>query len=365
MRAWWELQDRDVDVACSLERGERLRCPDDRALTFGHGPACDVVLGTTRGGPRRLATVEWDGVAWSIRPHGRPASLRLNGQPVVGGTDLHDGDVLEPVPGTRLRFVVDVDEAGFDTELFVDGGLVLFDRLGPGWRCVPVDAPDEVPRRVLGVEGPDPLRRAPAAFAAGVGTTAVHRVSDDGERRLVVVDDVAGAHLGDLLRVGEASGATLDPVFTAALLGPSLPALVSTSLPVFVSTLRYFVTFDGAVRMDGFVGAALLAQTGVPAPPTFPLLAMLARLVRAGVLPAALDDPPFRGGDDAQARLQRVLAWCNAQPAVEPAAWRALLAGVFPARVAREEALRARLAALDDATIARLPAPGRGAPRRR
>jgi hypothetical protein len=53
--------------------------------------------------------------------------------------------------------------------------------------------------------------------------------------------------------------------------------------------------------------------------------------------------------------LSRVWQWIDAQEPVSASMWQGLIAGLFPARVARERALRERLALLDTRTVARLP----------
>ena len=372
MRAWLELVECSGAATCSLAPGERFALPPDRPVQLGRRADCDIVMTSPAQGGRLNCTLRSRGTHHEFLHAGHSLPIFINGVDAGHGAprDLVDGDEIMPGVGLRLRYVVDrgvggVDD-GFDTELATAGPFVVFDQCGEVWRCVPLDDPAAPPRRLLGVTGPDPLRRWRRALAAGGGTTAVRTSWDDGDRRLVAVDDIAGATLDELLAVGRAHGGRLDAAFVAALLRPSLHTIVSTRVAVFVDERAWCVTFDGDVVFDGFVHAAL---SGLPhfvraRSPGQELIDVVAHIGRSsGAVPAddfALPSPPVPG--DAAPReasaltaLQRLHAWIDAQPSVSPATWGALLAGLFPARVERERALRERLALLDAATIARLP----------
>jgi hypothetical protein len=372
MRAWLELVECSGAATCSLAAGERFALPPDRVVGLGRRADCDIVISSPAQGGRLNCTIRSRGTHHEFMHAGHSQPIFING--VEAGhsyaRDLVDGDEIMPGIGLRLRYVVDNGEGGvddgFDTDLATAGPFVVFDQCSDVWRCVPIDDPSAPPRRLLGITGPDPLRRWRRALAAGGGTTAVRASWDDGDRRLVVVDDIAGASLEELLVAGKTYGGHLDATFVAALLRPSLHTIVSTRVDVFVDARAWCVTFDGAVVFDGFVHAAL---SGLPhfvrgQSAGQELIEVVAHIRRRS---AAIPDGDFAlpsrrdpGGDapreaSALTALQRLRAWIDAQPAVSSSTWQGLVAGLFPARVARERALRERLALLDADTIARLP----------
>jgi hypothetical protein len=370
MRAWLELVECSGEATCSLRPGERYVLPADRNAVLGRTTDSDIVMKAFRQGGRRNCGIRPCGTHHELVHYGHQLSIFVAGRELRDGVcELCDGDEIVPGDGLRLRYVVDRGEggvdAGFDTDLATAGPFVVFDRRADTWRCVPVDDPAAAPRRLLGVTGPDPLRRWRRALAAGGGTTAVRASWDDGDRRLVVVDDVAGAHLDELLTRGALHGGRLDASFVAALLRPSFHTLVSTRVDVFLEPRSWCVTFDGDVVFDGFVLAAL---SGLPhfirgQPVGQELVDLVAGLARRGAaIPGdaiVLQGPLAAAATPAEARaltaLQRLRVFLDEQPPVSSSAWRGLLAGLFSARVERERALRERLALLDEATIARLP----------
>ena len=377
MRAYLELVECSGEATCSLPPGQRFALRPGSDVTLGRTAECDVVIKSRGQGGRRNCTISARG------SHHELLHLRHQGTIVVGGRELNhgshelaDGDEIVPGLGLRLRYVVDRGEgrpdAGFDTELAVAGPWVVFDQSLDSWRCVPIDDPSAPPRRLLGVSGPDPLRRWRRALAAGGGTAAVRATWDDGDRRLVAIDDVAGVTLFELVERSAQHGGTLDAAFVAALLTPSLHTIVSTRVDVFIGPRVWCVSFDGDVVFDGFVQAAL---SGLPhfvtsESPGERLIEVVGALSERGVsLPGDLrrrprwSTPPLppstgslttTGDAPAPTALQRLRAWIDEQPSVSPSTWRGLLAGLFAARVERERALRERLALLDAATIARL-----------
>lgn len=365
MRAFLELVDCATDVRCSLRPGERVRIRAGRPLVVGSAAHDDVSVVSPR---RRHALCafadEGDQVVVSARAGG---GVFVRDRPLGENPfDLIDGDVIDVRDDLRLRLVVVPDAAGFDTDVAVAGRWVVFDEGPRSARCVPVDDPGGPPRRLLGLSGPDPLRRWRRLLAAGGGATAVREQWDDGDRRLVAIDDVAGASLDELLAAAAAQGATLDAPFIAALLRPSLHTVASTRLEVFVDARSWRVTIDGAVVFDGFVQAAL-AGVGPflhSRPPGQLLVDALVDAARRGaaipgevfVLRGPLEAPaPNPPAARAMTALERVRRWVDEQPPVSSSAWRGLLAGLFPARAEREQVLRERLALLDAATVARLP----------
>jgi hypothetical protein len=376
MRAYLELVECSGEATCSLAPGQRFALRPDRDVVLGRAPDCDIVMRSPGQGGRRNCTIRARGSHHELAHLLHQQAIVVGGQEIVRGSrELQDGVEIVPGAGLRLRYVVDRGEggpdpspdAGFDTALAVAGPWIVFDESADGWRCVPVDDPGALPRRLLGVTGPDPLRRWRRALAAGGGTTTVRSSWDDGDRRLVEVDDVAGATFFDLLERSSDQRATLDGSFVAALLRPSWHTVLSSArVDVFVRTRGWCVTFDGDVVFDGFVQAAL---SGLP---HFArshavgeeLIHVVLEAIHGGA--AVPDDilvqrPPLAGSASPAPDvrpltvLQQVYRWIDTQPPVSASSWRGLLTGLFPARVERERALRERLALLDAATIARLP----------
>lgn len=373
MRAYLELVECSGWATCSLAPGQRFALRSDRDVVLGRAPDCDIVMRSPGQGGRRNCTIRARGSHHELVHLLHQQAIVVGGQEIIRGSlELQDGVEIVPGAGLRLRYVVDRGagddpDAGFDTALAVAGPWVIFDESADGWRCVPVDDPAAPPRRLLGVTGPDPLRRWRRALAARGGTTTVRASWDDGDRRLVAVDDIAGATFFDLVERSRQLGGTLDASFVAALLRPSWHTILSsTRVEVFVGLHGWSVTFDGDVVFDGFVQAAL---SGLP---------HFARSVSVGqdMIQAVLDavrggaavpddmlvqraahagDAPSAPGTTAATVLQRVYRWIEAQPPVSSSTWQGLLSGLFPARVERERALRERLSLLDAATIARLP----------
>jgi hypothetical protein len=346
--------------------GDRFALRPEGDVVLGRTPQCDIVMTSPGQGGRRNSGIRASGNGFALQHDGHSLPIFVNGKKMNRhARDLVHGDVIEPGRGLRFRYVVEGGDElpTIGTNLRVLEGLLLFDRdeeEPASWRCVPLDRPDDPPRRAFFADV-DSAREGRLRLAGRIGPPgpAVHQVlrEIDGGRdgvgvverpnaALVVTDDVAGASAEDLVTATHDQRAELDPAIAAVLVRSILDVIAAARVPLWVSLGVVHVRFSGEVLCDAAVAAALLDLEDDD------LGRALAHVCASlGVFDIGARDVLGRaaqGGVPATVVVQALRAWIERQAPVTSSTLAGLVANLFPERVERDRALRERIALLDE-----------------
>ena len=387
-----------------MQVGDRLEL--DRDIELGRVPSADIVM-TSRGqGGRKNSGVRIVGTGHRLLHYGHQSPIGVNGRQIWKDHDLLHGDLVSPGESLVFRYVVDGGADRVSLGVLVDrcGRRLLFEPEAGGrcWRSVDVDEPAAEPLRAAFCADPA------AVLAACASATVVARAHDvlidgsDGQRRAVLLDDVAGASLDAILEATRAQGATVDVAVLATLLGP-IAAFLASRPPRCQSPDPWTIhlTWDGLVRFDGVAQALLDDMAGRAGgdDDVDHAEAFARTLIDAGLLgpEPVLEEEVLHIGEhwevrqnehherrvealrlqvrsvpafglllvqafdrelvDVAAFWAAAAAWSAGFDVVPASTLRSLVRGLFPGRAAEEDALRERLAALDGAAIDALLAP--------